>query len=219
MALKNYSKISGNKLDVIDGELGSVDDILFDDRDFLIRYLVANTIKWLPSRKVLVSPVSIIKIDDDKIKINLTKEKVRSSPELKSDMPVSKQTEKKLVQYFSWTQYWLDINTRKGDPNLRSCQEMIGYSVEGLDGKTGTVKDITFDGWGIKWLVINNIEGEDVCLDIETVQKIIADMKMIKVNETRNTIANAPKNDTNMEGLIKKMQDYYGSSDTQMESE
>lgn len=57
-----------------DGGIGRCEDFLFDDRFWTIRYMVANTRKWLPGRKVLISPGAVGDWDrrTDQIPGNLT---------------------------------------------------------------------------------------------------------------------------------------------------
>jgi hypothetical protein len=42
-----------------DGRIGAVDDFYFDDERWAIRYVVVDTGRWLPGRRVLISPLSI----------------------------------------------------------------------------------------------------------------------------------------------------------------
>jgi hypothetical protein len=57
-ALKGYS------LESLDGDIGSANELLFDDRFWTIRYLVANAASWLSGKKVLISPYSLSGLDD-----------------------------------------------------------------------------------------------------------------------------------------------------------
>lgn len=42
-----------------DGRIGAVDDFYFDDERWAIRYVVVDTGRWMPGRRVLISPLSI----------------------------------------------------------------------------------------------------------------------------------------------------------------
>ena len=42
-----------------DGEIGKVHSFLFDDDNWTIRYLVVDTGRWLPGRKVLIAPTAL----------------------------------------------------------------------------------------------------------------------------------------------------------------
>lgn len=92
----------------IDGDIGSVDRLFFDDERWTVRHIVVDTGKWLPGRRVLISPVSVERIDEERrcIVVQLTKEKVRDSPDIDSDMPVSRQQEIELHAYYGFGPYW-----------------------------------------------------------------------------------------------------------------
>ena len=48
-----------------DGRIGTVGDFLFDDANWLVRWLVVDTGKWLSGRKVLL-PTSVLGRPDPK---------------------------------------------------------------------------------------------------------------------------------------------------------
>ena len=45
-----------------DGEIGSVQEVYFDDRNWAVRYLVVKTGGWLLSREVLLAPAAVAEI-------------------------------------------------------------------------------------------------------------------------------------------------------------
>jgi hypothetical protein len=49
----------GYAIGASDGKIGSVADLLFDDRTWRVRWLVIDTGTWLPGRKVLLHPGSV----------------------------------------------------------------------------------------------------------------------------------------------------------------
>ena len=57
--LRSLKELYGNKLGASDGEIGRIKDVYFDDQNWAIRYLVADTGTWLTDRKVLISPHSL----------------------------------------------------------------------------------------------------------------------------------------------------------------
>ena len=54
--LQNIKEFYGRKLAASDGDIGYVKDFYFDDKTWVIRYLVADTGSWLTGRLVLLSP-------------------------------------------------------------------------------------------------------------------------------------------------------------------
>jgi uncharacterized protein YrrD len=160
-------------IDALDGEIGSVHDLYFDDQTWSVRYLVADTGKWLPGRKVLVVPEAIVKPwhHQRAIAVRLTTEQIRSSPDLDTAMPISRVTEEALHQHYQWTPYWdattaplppapppppaltVEVDRQEAgttaeslvDVRLRSANELAGYRVEAGDGEVGHVHDLLLD--------------------------------------------------------------------------
>jgi hypothetical protein len=66
-----------------DGDIGSVDRLLFDDERWTVRHIVVDTGKWLSGRQVLISPAAVLGIDAERgtMRVRLTKEKIRNSPD------------------------------------------------------------------------------------------------------------------------------------------
>ena len=58
------------------GEIGNVDDMIIEDETWTIRYLIVDTRKWWPGKKVLVSPQWIKRVDwgDSNVLVNLPSE-------------------------------------------------------------------------------------------------------------------------------------------------
>jgi len=105
--LKNY------KLKSLNGEIGKVKDIYFDDDRFNVSYIVADTGKWLSTRMVLISPYSIKGLDkfEEYISVDLTTNQIEESPPLESDKPLSRQYQEKLSSHFDYPLYWRGIQT------------------------------------------------------------------------------------------------------------
>jgi hypothetical protein len=53
--LRSTREVIGYRIHATDGQIGHVEDFIVSDEDWVIRYLVADTRKWLPGRSVLVS--------------------------------------------------------------------------------------------------------------------------------------------------------------------
>jgi hypothetical protein len=165
--VNNATRILGKPIDAEDGPIGSVHDLYFDEQTWNVRYLVADTGKWLPGRKVLVIPDAIETPwhHEDVLPVNLTRDQIQSSPEIDTDQPVSRVAEESLYRHYSWTPYWGDLTTVPvpqppappviadpgqgaaplADPTLRSAKEVVGYHVEATDGDIGAVEDVLLD--------------------------------------------------------------------------
>jgi len=93
---------------VTDGAIGDMKDLCFDDGAWAIRYLVVDAGSWLSSRKVLITPLSVGKLDwpNQLLPVSLTREQVRNSPEIDTAMPVTRQHEADYLNYYSYPYYW-----------------------------------------------------------------------------------------------------------------
>ncbi|MDP5131778.1 MAG: PRC-barrel domain containing protein [Paraglaciecola sp.] len=92
-----------------DGDIGVSKDFLFDDRAWTIRYMYADTHRWLPlGDKVLISPISLSRFDieNEKIEVNLTKQMVKDSPSVDDHLTVSREYEELYYRYFGYGYYW-----------------------------------------------------------------------------------------------------------------
>lgn len=150
--MNNASRLIGKTVNALNGEIGSVDDLYFDDQTWSVRYLVVDTGKWLPGRKVLVAPEAIVKPwhNQAAIAVKLTMEQIGSSPDIDTAMPVSRTAEELLHRHYQWTPYWDSIVEGKTvesflDVRLRSANELGGYHVTARDGEVGHVEDLLLD--------------------------------------------------------------------------
>ena len=107
--LRKVNELHAYSLLATDGELGKVKDVFFDDEKWTIRYLVVETGSWLNSRRVLISPYSIARIDsaDESIAVRLTQEQVRNSPDIDTHQPISRQMEGDFSRYYGLGNYWI----------------------------------------------------------------------------------------------------------------
>jgi hypothetical protein len=115
--LWDASAINGYAIEASDGQLGTVSDLLFEDAGWLvrwrdagwiIRWLVVDTSHWLPGRKVLL-PLSALGQPDRALHhfpIKLTMQQVKDSPDVDTDLPVSRQVEAQVHNYLGWDPYW-----------------------------------------------------------------------------------------------------------------
>ena len=70
------------KLRARDGEIGSLRDLIFNDTDWTIRELIAETGGWLFGRRVSIDPDAVLEPDvvAGVLPLELTKEQVKDSP-------------------------------------------------------------------------------------------------------------------------------------------
>src|SRR5262244_1247895 len=96
------------RIDARDGVAGHVRDLYFDDRRWIVRYLVADLRHGLDGRRVLISPRCARGTDPAAraIAVALTREQIWRSPDVDADRPVSRQHEAALHEYYGLPFYW-----------------------------------------------------------------------------------------------------------------
>ena len=105
--LSAASGLNGLSIAAVDGDIGSIRDLYFDDIRWTVRYLVVDTGSWLPGRQVLISPLSVRgERLADKVPVNLSREQVENSPPVDADKPVDRQQEEALARYYNHRHYW-----------------------------------------------------------------------------------------------------------------
>ncbi|HEY8460314.1 MAG TPA: PRC-barrel domain-containing protein [Blastocatellia bacterium] len=106
--LINAHNLKGAAIIARDGAIGEVDDFYFDDEMWTVRYLVVNAGAWLFRREVLISPISIERVDatNNQIFVNLTRDQVKNSPDIDTQKPVSRQHETAFMDYYGYPYYW-----------------------------------------------------------------------------------------------------------------
>jgi len=106
--LRSMHDLDNYSIAATDGNIGEVIDFLFDDHEWVLRYFVVETGSWLSSRKVLLSPIGIQKINWRKKEFPafITKEQVKNSPNIDTDKPVSRQHEIDTLGYYGYPYYW-----------------------------------------------------------------------------------------------------------------
>jgi uncharacterized protein YrrD len=240
--LRSTNHLEGFAIGAKDGEMGSVHSLIFDDRDWTIRYLVVDTGRWLPGRKVLLAPKAVTRPDwqGRVFHVDLTKDQVRSSPDIDAEKPVSRQREIELHKYYGWTPYWGPVHGLStapeyhvpeqaergtavmvesvGDSNLRSTREVRGYRIHATNGQIGHVEDfiVSDEDWVIRYLVVdtrNWLPGRSVLISPEWVRDIGWEEREVWVDVPKQTIEDSPTYDPAApinREYETRMYDYYG---------
>jgi len=106
--LQSIKLLFGNKLGASDGDIGHVKDFYFDDQNWAVRYVIADTGTWLPKRQVLISPYAFggLQQTEKVLRVNLTRKQIENSPAIESHKPVSRQYEEEYHRYYGWPDYW-----------------------------------------------------------------------------------------------------------------
>ena len=106
--LRTFTSLCDYTIGATDGDIGSIEDVYFDDLSWTVRYLVVDTGTWLSGRKVLLSPASLRGVDPavPRILTELTRRQVKESPSIDTQKPVSRQHETEFLSYYGYSPYW-----------------------------------------------------------------------------------------------------------------
>jgi uncharacterized protein YrrD len=106
--LRSGDDLRGLTIRATDDEIGKVDQFLFDDASWTIRYMVVNTGGWLLKELVLISPRSIETVawEEGRVDVSLTRQQVEGAPDISTNQPVSRQMEEQLASHYNYQPYW-----------------------------------------------------------------------------------------------------------------
>jgi uncharacterized protein YrrD len=106
--LHSVKELKGLKIAATDGEVGTIDEVFFDDAHWTIRYLVVDTGGLITGRSVLIPPHALEGADwaDEVLQVNLSKQQVKDSPDVDTTKPVSRQHETDLYDHYGYPYYW-----------------------------------------------------------------------------------------------------------------
>ena len=100
--LRSVEDVTGYHIHARDGEIGHVEDLLVEDDDWSIRYLVVDTLNWWPGKKVLVSSRSAGEIDwiDKLVNLDVDRQRVKDSPEYDATTTLDRAYDERVLTYY-----------------------------------------------------------------------------------------------------------------------
>jgi hypothetical protein len=247
--LWNTSLLDEFTIEATDGRIGSISDCLFDDTTMTVRWFVVDTGNFLPGRKVLLPPTATTPDEDHRVlRVDMTMDEVRDSPELDADAPVSRQHEQTLHDHHGWEPYWvanpyapgatglavpvmappvpldsprdatdsdLARDHDRGDPHLRSANEVTGYYIKASDGDIGHVEDLLLDPetWELRYIEVDTKNwwpGKMVLVSPRAISGIHYADGTVSLDLTRDQIKGAPEYDPKQTIDRNYEEAYYG---------
>jgi hypothetical protein len=216
--LHAISELQRMSIRATDGAIGGIADVYFDDRNWAVRFLIANTGGWLSERLVLISPAAVAGLDWEarEAEVRLTMAQVEASPPIEAALPVSEQKIVELNAFYGWPDYWGGTRPRGGgpwigpaaeaeperigDPHLQSAESVKGYSIRALDDGIGQVDDYLFDAetWFVRYLVVDTrkwLPGKKVLIAPPWIHGVDWAAQGVAVELTRDSIRAAPEYD------------------------
>jgi sporulation protein YlmC with PRC-barrel domain len=102
-SLRSFREVEGYTIRAIDDTLGHVEDLIVDDDDWQVVYLIVDTSNWRPWSKKVLLPLEFIKeisYVDRKVAIALHTGSIKGAPEYDVDKPVDMDYEKALYDFY-----------------------------------------------------------------------------------------------------------------------
>jgi hypothetical protein len=209
---QNTKDLYGHKLSAVDGDIGHVKDFYFDDKSWVIRYLVVDTASWLPGRLVLLSPHAFDRWDQASktLHVRLTKSQIEASPPIDSHKSVSRQYEIDYYRHYGWPVYWnggamwglggfptvmpAQINEESGrlhhhrdNKHLQSTLAVTGYKIQTPGGLIGELSGFLINdrSWEINRLIVGTghwYSGKEIVVAPSQVERISYEESKVFVN-------------------------------------
>jgi uncharacterized protein YrrD len=105
--LRSTAEVTGYHVHATDGDIGHVEDFLVDSASWGIRYLIVDTSNWWFGQHVLMSPYAVKEVDwsDHHIRLDLSRDKVKSSPSWNPADEIDGEFESRLHSHYNWPGY------------------------------------------------------------------------------------------------------------------
>jgi hypothetical protein len=204
-----------------DGKIGTLSDAYFDETRWAVSYFIIDTGHWLPGRLVLI-PTGVMGKPDtgaQQTPVSLSKEQVQNSPDIDTQLPVSRESESLLAKYYGWATRGQKgglpeplgssiaaeggSDTKKAvegiaRSSLRSAKEVVGYRIHADDGAIGHVEDllVEIESWDIRYAVVdtrNWLPGRKVLLSPTWIERVTWAESELRVMLSKEVIRNSPK--------------------------
>jgi hypothetical protein len=223
--LRSLKDLEQYTISATDGDIGWVTNFLLDDESWIVRYLIVDTSAFYNGRQVLISPISFREADwsTHRFHLALTMNKVKNSPSVDVDKPVSRQHERDYSRYYDYPYYWGESGlwglgakpallangkwdeapTRHGDKaygdvHLRSAMDVRGYHIQGSDDMIGHVEDFIVDDetWEVRYIVIDTSNwwfGKKVLVAPRWASRVSWEESVVYVDMSRQAIKDSPE--------------------------
>ncbi|MGD0839129.1 MAG: PRC-barrel domain-containing protein [Polyangia bacterium] len=120
--LRSDKEIRGYHIEGSDRAVGHLRDCIVDDEMWKVRYLVVDTASWWLGKSVLIAPHWANKISwsQRKIFVDLSRQKIKESPEWNAETAINREYEERLYDYYGRPVDWAPGGVaEKERPELR----------------------------------------------------------------------------------------------------
>jgi hypothetical protein len=103
--LRSIASVTGYHIHATDGPIGHLENILVEVGDWTVRYLVVDTRNWWAGQQVLIAPPAVQEIvwPDRRIRLNLSRDKIRTSPPWDPAMVIDPAYDARLQSHYGWS--------------------------------------------------------------------------------------------------------------------
>jgi hypothetical protein len=219
-----------------DGIIGEIKGVYFDDREWVLRYVLLETNAWFNRRHVAVLPSFLRQRDwgAGMVRADLSRGQAKEGPGVDSTRPISRHQEMQIHQYYEMPRYWdnggesrainaggprtLVAGVLAGEATLRNAKDMCGFGIKAHDGRSGSVSDFIVDDdrWTVCYIIVavgNWCSGKKALISPAWVGEVSAVDEDITVGLSRDMIKSSPAYDPTMpfsRPFADKLVDHYG---------
>jgi uncharacterized protein YrrD len=164
-------ELKGDRIRAVDGVIGFIKDVHFDEQRWKVRYLEVDLGELLPGRRALIdtqhmAPDAMRDPNGTSVRVQLTCEEVRNAPQ-------------------------------PGCDRARSAVAASGYTVQAPDGTLGAVHDFVVEdaGWAISEVVVDTRPwwpGGHVGLQPHSVERIDSASRTMYLRLARDGLGGRP---------------------------
>ena len=205
-----------------DGQIGKIKDYYFDEKNWVVRYLLIDSCGYLNRSNGFISTSSVSNIDmrANKIHVNFSISKIGLNTKTKKETnPREKKIDIQFSDFFERPSYWgfLDspwvvgpqgviyenipgkneIRLPSGQPNLPSYNQITRYQVHAIDAFLGQIVDILVneDTWQFQFLELekeNWTDWQSTLLPYDLIERLNPGARNIEVLTNRNLVLTSP---------------------------
>lgn len=109
--LRSFREVCGYHVETADNKrTGHVEDFVVNDEDWIARYFVVDTRDFLPGKRVLLATewAQEIWYKERVVRFDVKENDIKEGPEFDPNLPVNRETEERLYDFYGRPVYWQD---------------------------------------------------------------------------------------------------------------
>lgn len=204
-----------------DGEIGVTKGFFFDDRQWVVRYVIVETPSKPHLRETIISTAALKNLDweSGKISTDLWLAQVWNGPGVDLESPPDIAQEERIARYYGWPVYWNALGTEVHRPTvmpsggramvverestlhaLRSTRGMVYFGVRTIDGEIGEITDFLADeaSWKIRYFEVDSCDfmnGRRVLLSPDWADAVEWHNHTVEMPLSKSTVKESPAYD------------------------